>query len=447
MLRTTISITLAACLLLAVCSRSEGQSSAPVPPPDVFTADIQAGIEKHVEEQVRAGGGFFNLPFNDRQLKLKLVRVHTEYLANLGPRYHFACVDLADVGGDVFDVDFFLKGDPGAMSVTETTVHKINGQPYYAWDQGPDGTWKRIPVTDAKEYHLGVLHDSDEFDFTYQATLPPIPAAARAWVPIAATDRFQTVDVLSISAPGRQTKLTDRDYGNSILFLELGAADGGKTVEVRYHVKRHEKAAYDAQPGEAERFLKPEHLVPADARFTKEDAEILTGKKEDLVRARAIYDHVIDTMKYQKAGKGWGNGDAVFACDSRFGNCTDFHALFIALARATGIPARFAIGASIPADRPNGGIDGYHCWAEFLAEGKWWPVDISEGDKYTSLSTYYFGHHPANRFELSRGRDLVVDPAPASGPLNFLAYPAVEIDGKLVKGKIVFSFERKGGGK
>ena len=55
--------------------------------------------------------------------------------------------------------------------------------------------------------------------------------------------------------------------------------------------------------------------------------------------------------------------------------------------------------------------DGYHCWAEFYADGKWWPIDISEADKYTSLSTYYFGHNPANRIELSHGRDLVADPS------------------------------------
>ena len=122
--------------------------------------------------------------------------------------------------------------------------------------------------------------------------------------------------------------------------------------------------------------------------------------------------------------------------------CTDFHSYFIALARAAGIPARFAIGAAIPSERNEGGIDGYHCWAEFFAEGKWWPVDISEGNKYTSLATYYFGHHPANRIEFSRGRDLVVDPGPASGPINFLAYPVLEINGKPAKVAVEFSFKR-----
>jgi hypothetical protein len=69
-------------------------------------------------------------------------------------------------------------------------------------------------------------------------------------------------------------------------------------------------------------------------------------------------------------------------------------------------------------------------------------VDISEGNKYTSLATYYFGHHPANRIEFSRGRDLVVDPGPASGPINFLAYPVLEVNGKPVKVAVEFSFER-----
>jgi hypothetical protein len=69
---------------------------------------------------------------------------------------------------------------------------------------------------------------------------------------------------------------------------------------------------------------------------------------------------------------------------------------------------------------------------------------ISEGDKYTNLATYYFGHHPANRFEFSRGRDLVVEPGPTSGPINFLAYPVLEIEGKPVKTAVEFSFKRSG---
>jgi transglutaminase-like putative cysteine protease len=408
----------------------------------VVTADIQAGIESYIEERVRLGGGYFALAFGDKGLRLKLVRVHTEYLSNLGPRRHFACVDLADVSGDVYDVDFFLEGDPGAMAVTETTVHKLNGQPFYTWEQHSNETWHRVPIDGASEALLGVIRGSDEFEFLYKVALPEITAPARMWLPLPATDRFQTVEVKSIVAPGKRRGLHEGEHGNRVLFLELGPGDGGKTIDIRFRVKRLEKSAYAAEGSDPGRYLAPERLVPASEDFAAIAGRVVEGKRGELVRARALYDHVIDRMRYMKYGAGWGNGDAVYACDIGTGNCSDFHSYFIALARAAGIPARFAIGASIPSTRDEGGIDGYHCWAEFHADGKWWPVDISEADKYSSLATYYFGHHPANRFELSRGRDLVVEPGPASGPINFLAYPVLEIGGRPARVKPEFSFRR-----
>lgn len=423
-------------------ARGHGDDDRSVPVPTTVTADIQAGIEKHVEDQVRLGGGHFLLVHGDRTLRLNLVRVHTEYLANLGPRRHFACVDLVDTIGDVYDVDFFLAGDPGDMTVTETTVHKINGQPYYAWDQAEDGTWQRIPVDRASTAHLGVVRGRDEFEFTYRAKLPQLDAPARMWLPLPETDAFQTVEVLSIDAPGERRVIHDRDGDNRVLFLELGPEDSGGIVQVRFHVQRREKAAYETAGPPADPHLDPERLVPANEEFAAIAREVVAGRKQKLVSARALYDHVIDRMAYMKYGDGWGRGDAVYACDARTGNCTDFHSYFIALARAAGIPARFAIGAGIPSERDEGGIDGYHCWAEFYADGKWWPVDISEGDKYSGLATYYFGHHPANRFELSRGRDLVVDPMPESGPINFLAYPVLEVGGHKAAVQVDFSFRR-----
>jgi transglutaminase-like putative cysteine protease len=445
---TIVPAAVVVCLVFAGCGQQEGQGAPGASAPPVAkaapTAEIQAGIERHIEAQVRLGGGYFQLPFRKQGLRLKLVRVHTEYLSRLGPGRYFACVDLADISGDVYDVDFFLAGDPAGMKVTETTVHKLNGQPFYAWEQKSDGTWHRLPLKDASEGHLGVIRDHDEFEFLYRATLPEVTTAARMWLPLAATDSFQTVEVKSINAPGKHSTLQELQYGNKVLFLELGPEDSGKKVEIRYQVARREKAAYAAPTPDQRKFLAPERLVPINENFRQIAHEVVKGKTGDLVRARALYDHVIDRMRYIKYGDGWGKGDAVYACDARTGNCTDFHSYFIALARSVGIPVRFAIGAAIPSERNEGGVDGYHCWAEFYAEGKWWPVDISEGNKYTGLATYYFGHHPANRFELSRGRDLVVEPGPTSGPINFLAYPVMEISGKPVKVAVEFSFIRNG---
>lgn len=410
--------------------------------PTIVTGDIQAGIEKHISEQVAMGDGYFAVPFEGRQLKLKLVRVHVEYLASLAPQRHFACVDMASADGQFYDIDFFLEGDPGAMTVTETTVHKLNGQPYYVWKQNEDKHWVRAPVDDASKELLGILTGHDAFEFRYQATLPEIISTARCWIPLAGSDDFQKVVVKSIAVPGKQKVLTDGAHGNQVLFLELKPEDSGKSMEIVYEVERLEKGAYSGDAAAAAKYLRPEHMVPSDTRIKAIAEKAVNGLEGDLMRARALYDHVMDEMRYMKFGEGWGNGDALYACDALYGNCTDYHSYFIGLARSIGIPARFAIGAAIPSERDDGGTDGYHCWAEFYAEGKWWPVDISEADKFSALSMYYFGHHPANRFEFTRGRDLELDPGPVSGPVNFLAYPFLEVDGRPQKVKTLFLFRR-----
>ncbi|TFH17611.1 MAG: transglutaminase domain-containing protein [Lentisphaerales bacterium] len=413
------------------------------PVPSVVTADIQAGIEKHIEDQARLGDGYFQLPYEGKVLRLKLVRIHTEYLANLGPRQHFACIDLAEEGGDVYDVDFFLSGDPGSMTVTETIPHKINGKPFYFWKQNEDKTWGRVPVTDAARELMGVILPDDAFEFRYALTLPELTGPSRLWLPLPITDAFQTVKVGTIDAPAKHRVLEEATHGNKVLFWELDSSHSGKTIDIRYNVQRIEKSAYADDSGDVSKYLLAERLVPDDKSFNDIAQDVVEGKKGDLVRARALYDHVIERMRYIKYGDGWGKGDAVYACNARTGNCTDYHAYFIGLARAVGIPARFAIGAAVPSERDEGGVDGYHCWVEFHAEGKWWPVDISEADKYSALSSYYFGHHPANRLEFSRGRDLVVEPGPKSGPMNFLAYPVLEIEGKPAKAAVQFSFRRE----
>jgi transglutaminase-like putative cysteine protease len=290
----------------------------------------------------------------------------------------------------------------------------------------------------------GIVKGTDRFEFVYQVKLPEITGEARIWIPLAKTDAFQTVTVEPLNIPMKWEKVHDRDYGNDICILHPQSTDSGKTIEIRYHVVRREKAAYSASNAEAGRFLRPEKLVPVNETFRTLADKAAAGKTDDFERAKAIYDHVIGRMRYDRSGKGWGRGDAMYACDARTGNCTDFHAYFIALARSIGIPARFAIGATIPADKSEGTIDGYHCWAEFLADGRWVPVDISEAWKNPKLVDYYFGHNPANRFELTKGRDLVVDPEPASGPINFLVYPLLEMNGEVTKPETTFTFRRIG---
>ena len=146
-------------------------------------------------------------------------------------------------------------------------------------------------------------------------------------------------------------------------------------------------------------------------------------------KARAIYEHIIATVKYDKSGKGWGRGDIYYACDARRGNCSDFHAIFIGYARALGIPAKFSIGLPLPRERGAGDIAGYHCWAEFFAPGMGWvPVDASEAAKDPARRNYFFGALDENRVEFNKCRDLLLTPRQAGDPLNFFIDPYVEQD-------------------
>ncbi len=408
----------------------------------VSIEEIESGIKKFIQKKTEEHGGYFELRDRGQDFRMKLVRVHTEYLANLGPKSHFACVDLADENGDVYDVDFFLDGEPGAMDETETSVHKLNGKPYYAWKQQKDKTWNRVPVKDASTRLLGVIEGTDSFEFFYRVELPEIKGEAKMWIPIATTNKYQSVEVTSMKVPVEYKLIKDKEFNNTIMYLELRALQSKKVIEIAYKVTRLERGPMDETGPVDSMYLTDNRLMPVGGRFTEVAKEATMGRDESaLIKARALYDYIIDNMRYMKYGN-YGRGDANYACDLRTGNCTEFHSFFISLARSSGIPARFAVGASIPSERNEGGIDGYHCWAEFYAEGKWWPIDISEANKYTALATYYFGHHPANRIEFSQGRDLMVEPGPVSGPINFLAFPLLEINGKENAPKTTFSFRR-----
>ncbi|MFN2430966.1 MAG: transglutaminase-like domain-containing protein [Cryomorphaceae bacterium] len=409
-------------------------------------ADIELGIRDYISRTTEENSGFFPLEHDSGAMNLKLVRVHTEYLSNLGPKRYFACVDLADEKGDVYDVDFFLEGVPGKMDVTETTVHKLNGKPFYTWEQQPDKTWERESVEGSGKELLGVVEGSDAFDFNYAVTLPEITGPSEIWIPVATSNAFQDVELTSVESPRALTFSEEEKYGNTVGYLKLNRDDSGAKIALNYRVNRREKRPYEEPGTDPSEYLDGSDLIPVGGRFSSIVEEALDGKQGDskLMQARAIYDYIIDNMRYRKAGE-YGTGDANYACDAKSGNCTEFHSFFISLARTAGIPARFAIGAAIPSERNEGGVNGYHCWAEFYAENKWWPVDISEGNKYTPLATYYFGHHPANRLELSRGRDLLVKPSPASGTIPFFAYPVIEIEGRQTTARTEFSFERKSG--
>jgi transglutaminase-like putative cysteine protease len=238
------------------------------------------------------------------------------------------------------------------------------------------------------------------------------------------------VEIRSQYVPGTYSIARDAIYGNRIMHI-LARPDsaGNIPVSITYLVTRREAGEHeDYQP--LGRFLQPDRKVPIDGK----PLELLRDRAipdDSIATAKMLYDLVNRHMRYSKDGVGWGEGDATWACESRFGNCTDFHSLFISLVRSRKIPAKFEIGFPLPDNRGEGAIAGYHCWAWFRPEGRGWiPVDISEANKNPMLRGYYFGRLTENRIALSAGRDIDLVPKQQGPPLNFFVYPYVEVNGK-----------------
>ncbi len=273
------------------------------------------------------------------------------------------------------------------------------------------------------------------FALTYRATVQDIPEGAGnldLWLPVPQDDASQTIHRLTIDAPAPVTLGREPGVGNRSLHVRIDRPGGEATVTMTIVATRRENAGRrePLSPEERERYLAPEPLVPLDGPIRRLAEQATAGLEGDEQRARAIYDAVVGTMTYDKSGTGWGRGDALYACDVRRGNCTDFHALLIGMARSAGIPARFAIGLPLPGERGSGEVSGYHCWAELYVKGRGWvPVDASEAAKDPARSDYFFGHHDEDRLEFSRGRHLTLEP-PQRGPaLNFFVEPYAEVDG------------------
>jgi transglutaminase-like putative cysteine protease len=275
------------------------------------------------------------------------------------------------------------------------------------------------------------------FEFTYAATVTGLKPqqTARVWLPVPPDSDEQKIEIVTPLAGAKLT--TEKFYGNRLYYLEAKAdADGRILLSMTFKVTRKEvRSLLTKYNGEdaarIERYLQPDQLVPIEGK----PLELLKDKdlpKDEMAKAKLLYEIVNKHMKYDKDGTGWGRGDAVWACENGRGNCSDFHSLFISLARSQKIPAKFEIGFGLPAKHGEGDIAGYHCWAKFRPEGKGWiAVDISEANKNPKMAEYFFGNLTEDRVAFSTGRDLVLEPKQDGGPVNFLIYPYVEVDGKV----------------
>jgi transglutaminase-like putative cysteine protease len=292
--------------------------------------------------------------------------------------------------------------------------------------------------------HTGESVASRSFHFESVVHVPELPAGThelRLWIPLPYEDAYQSISGLRIESPVKYRIRREGEYGDRYAYMTIrvGRVKTPFDIRVSFDATRFEHRvnlgpAGDPQPGAVVlpvRFLQADRLVPVDGMIADLSRQETQGATLPVDKARKIYDYVIATMHYDHDGTEWGRGDAVWACNSKHGNCTDFHSLFIAMTRAAGIPARFEIGFPLPADSSEGAIPSYHCWAEFYIAGTGWiPIDASEAWKHKEKKDYYFGALDPNRVMFTMGRDVLLNPRQQGDPLNYSIYPYAEADEK-----------------
>lgn len=305
----------------------------------------------------------------------------------------------------------------------------------------------------------------------FKITVPDGAKSVRAWFAMPQELPEQQIADWKIDC-ALPHRIVKDDHGNSIVYVETGAPAPKEIALVEtFRITRHEILG-DVDPAHAQplsdadraRFaadLAPNANVQITPAMVALSKEIVGDEKNPVKAARKLYDWVLDNIDYwvkdpanKKASP---VGSSEYCLTTKTGNCTDFHSLWVALARSAGIPSRIVYGSIFKPELAGQDKDqSYHCWPVFYATGIGWishdvavadifhgtfPLDDANNEKVrlTTASGYagpdeklvnwYFGNIDDRRVVWSTGRDLKLDPPQAAGPVNALPKAYVEVDG------------------
>lgn len=281
-----------------------------------------------------------------------------------------------------------------------------------------------------------------------QTLFSPIPAnlsQVAFWIAAPFKDDYQkTFQFVIFSGYSAQTyELTDP--GTLVAFME-GGPRGGQPLSATTSimVERVEERHTVLTPGQIPpltteekrlmgRWLKPDPTGMSQKELKAMAARITAGLKDPVGRARAVYEHLVVKMALTRGNpnqsEGVGNLATVFK--QMKGSSVDMAAAFVALCRASGVPARTVTGLKIPVGLRKGDLSDFHGWAEFYADQIGWiPVDPAEAARDASKREYYFGSLDERRIGISKGREITLAPPQAGPPLNYLVTAYWEGDSK-----------------
>jgi transglutaminase-like putative cysteine protease len=290
-----------------------------------------------------------------------------------------------------------------------------------------------------------------EFELTYSIGLKDATPPARLWVPVPqdALDYQRVVDLgwRSLAPASVLWEETSRAPIVSVAWLEPTRQP---EAEITARVMTRDRSGFcpDATRGELSEYLRPSPSSPTDGIVLKKAQEIVGARVAPLDKARAIYDWVVDNTFRRPETRGCGLGNVAFMLRSGDlgGKCADINSLYVALARAAGLPARDFFGIRVAESKASKSLGksgdvtkAQHCRAEVFIEGKGWlPVDPADvrkvvleeevaldNDKVKALRERLFGSWEMNWVGFNYARDFVL-PGQKDGPIGFLMYPYAE---------------------
>jgi len=299
------------------------------------------------------------------------------------------------------------------------------------------------------------------FEVTTHIEIEGRQGPTRAWVPLPAFAAAGWIRPLGDSwqAPGaKAVKRRVGPYDATMLAIEWPASADRAVVDVTSRVATRDRAVDLGRPGRgatlsaAERhlFTASTPLIPTGGIVKTTAEKITAGATSDLDKARRIYEWVVEnTFRDPKTrGCGLGNIEFMLRTGDLGGKCADINALYVGLARASGLPARDLYGIRVAPSRfgykalgaNSSDITGaQHCRAEvWLSAFGWVPVDpadvrkvvLEEPPGHLAMSDAkvedarrtLFGAWETNWIAFNDAHNVAL-PGSAEGPVGFLMYP------------------------
>lgn len=293
---------------------------------------------------------------------------------------------------------------------------------------------------------------------TFDVSLKDAANAGKAelWLPYPISDANQTITNMDIRSNGAKIGV-EREPKAGAVYLhavwekpsEIPALTMSFTLDSHYAKNTALKETKDSFPPEVMKYLEATPSLPIDKGFCADASMEFLKKNSILEKAQGIYTWVLEhTFRDESVVEGCGLGlpERTISEKDGGGKCADISSVFVALARASGIPTRDVYGLRVDPAKSGEITGNYHCWTEFYLPGTGWvmadPADVrkkmlnekiekvSDAGKWTE---FFWAGDDLLRVALNRDtRETVLSPATEKTPLTYFMYPYAEINGKIV---------------